>query len=236
VAVNPFRTALAALGVAVLALALASLAAPSLIPTVSEAFVVTGLGLVLALFGAVAVRRRYLASGERTAFGTPESRRSLPRPGTEVDRELAANRVGPETRVTPPDVALIERLKPVAVDVVSRALNCAPATATEKLDDGSWTDDPHAAAFFSGQRAAELRAGQDSFFGAVFDRGPTRADLARRAILELSRLDETPAAEANGDVSGAPDDAERASENSDGTPDGAADEPGTKPEPEASEQ
>lgn len=195
---NRIRYALVALGVCALALALASLAAPSLVPSVSEEFVVVVLGVLLSPLAVAAVQRRRHASGERADFGTPETRRSLPRPGTDVDRELAAGRVGPETRITPPDVGLADRLEPVAVDVVSRALNCAPATAAEKLDDGSWTDDPQAAAFFSGQRAAELRAEERGLFDSVLDRGPTRADLARRAILELSRLDETPASEADG--------------------------------------
>jgi hypothetical protein len=145
--------------------------------------------LGLLAFGAVQRRRR--TDREQADLGEPETRRTFPHPGERTDRELALDRTGKGTRAAPHGVSLRGRIRPIAVDVLTRTRNCSVEEAEQLLETGRWTEDRYAAAFFSSSRAAEVYAREGRVIDALMGRQPSRSDLARRAILELSEMDET---------------------------------------------
>jgi hypothetical protein len=77
---------------------------------------------------------------------TPETVVTGPRPG-EALRPIDE---GIRPPIAPGDRRRIEeRLRRVAVETVVQRDGCAREAAAERVDDGSWTDDPVAAAFFA---------------------------------------------------------------------------------------
>lgn len=142
------------------------------VPTVAGVLLfVVGIGLVLdsgfisggvgasmadyvaafALFGALLVARAALVAEQSSAEPpTVETKADLPVPGTEVDDLLAKIDANPLDRIEEHD-ELRERLGTIAAAVFSDLYGVREAAAREALADGTWTDDPHAAAFFMGQ-------------------------------------------------------------------------------------
>ncbi|WP_158059432.1 DUF7269 family protein [Halorussus halophilus] len=77
------------------------------------------------------------------------------------------------------------RIRKTAVSVVANAQDCSGGEANGRLNDGSWTDDPRAAAFFAERGVADvpLRARiRDWASGEAFER------QARHAVAEMERL------------------------------------------------
>lgn len=75
--------------------------------------------------------------------------------GEEFDRRLAAaGRVGERTAEA--EALVREDLRRLAVDVYQRAHRCDWETAARAVEDGSWTDDPTAAAFVGGADAPDI--------------------------------------------------------------------------------
>lgn len=72
--------------------------------------------------------------------------------------------------------AVRERLRAVAVDRIVADTGCSPETAHERLDSGSWTDDPVAAALFT-DAPSSTRAQVRSLLGgpSAFERRVDRA-------------------------------------------------------------
>ena len=96
-------------------------------------------------------RRRLL-----TDPGEPERRAPAAVPGSDLDERIA--------RVANPAPGgyrdrrdLRDRVREVAVDAVARDRNCSPEAAATAVDDGTWSDDPVAAAFFDTRTAYPLR-------------------------------------------------------------------------------
>jgi hypothetical protein len=86
----------------------------------------------------------------------PETEQDLPVPGDEFDRDVDDAERGPgpvnRQRISPGVRAsrrVENRLEDAAVDAISRKWGCSREQAREALWDGSWTDDPYAAAFFT---------------------------------------------------------------------------------------
>ncbi len=220
--VSRLRTALVALGVATLGLGLGLALVPSLAPSLPAEPLVLVPAAVLALLALGAVQRRRKTEREQADLGEPERRRTFPHPGETTDRELALDRTGKETRAAPHGVSLRERVRPVAIDVLTRTRNCSVEDAEALLESGEWTDDRYAAAFFSSSRAAEVYAREGRVIDALMGRQPSRSDLARQAILELSELDETASFEYGPEdsVEGVPDGTEGSGTGSEDTADG----------------
>ncbi|QUO47536.1 MULTISPECIES: DUF7269 family protein [Halorubrum] len=96
-------------------------------------------------------RRRLL-----TDPGEPERRAPAAVPGSDLDERIA--------RVASPAPGgyrdrrdLRDRVREVAVDAVARDRNCSPEAAATAVDDGTWSDDPVATAFFDTGTAYPLR-------------------------------------------------------------------------------
>jgi hypothetical protein len=184
------RGVLAVLGAAALLGALALAVVPGAAPAFAGDPLVVIAAFVLAVFAALAVQRRREAERQQAPPGSPEDRRSLPRPGADIEREIAIGHLSPETYPTSPRLGERRELRPVAVDVLTRARNCSPAAAEEMLDAGTWTDDPCAAAFFSPERAEELPGKAGGVVARVLRVRPGREEVTRRTVLELAAIDE----------------------------------------------
>jgi len=189
--VSRFRSALVALGVVTLGLGLALAVVPAFAPSLPSEPLVLLPAAVLGLLAFGAVQRRRRTDREQADLGEPETRRTFPHPGETTDHELALDRTGKETRAAPHGVSLRERIRPIAIDVLTRTRNCSVEDAEGLLETGEWTEDRYAAAFFSSSRAAEVYAEEGRVIDALMGSQPSRSDLARRAILELSEMDET---------------------------------------------
>ena len=108
--------------------------------------------------------------------------------GTEVDRVLDGDETDANARKR-----ANERMLRTAVSVVADADNCSRQTARTRLDAGTWTGDPRAAAFFAGDRTrVPLRTRvRDWASGESYER------WARHAVAEVEALaaDKSPGAE-----------------------------------------
>ena len=179
------------LGVSGLALAVV----PGLAPTVGVGdLLVTAVG-TLALLGAVRIARdRLRAPVTWTETPEPEAPQSLPTPGDEFDATLA-DAAGYDRESVAARDRLRARLAAVATTVVARNEGIDEATARDRLADGTWTDDPHAAAFFGdddsgvgiGVRARDLVRSE-----------PVFVRRARRTVAVLTRLAEPTAPDDGG--------------------------------------
>ena len=68
------------------------------------------------------------------------------------------------------------RIRETAIAVIAAAENCNHADAARRIDDGSWTGDPRAAAFLGGARHAPLRIRiRDWASGEGYERWATHA-------------------------------------------------------------
>ncbi|MFB6129789.1 MAG: DUF58 domain-containing protein [Salinigranum sp.] len=137
--------ALAAAGVVALAVALAVLASPGLLAVSLDRLAVTAVG-VLALLVAVGVARRRLHHEYRqAATPDPELPADVPPPGADLDDVLA--QFDDSRPVYYFGSSLRRGLDAAAVAVLVRYHNLSVEEARERLADGTWTDDPYAAAF-----------------------------------------------------------------------------------------
>jgi hypothetical protein len=124
-------------------------------------------------------RRRLL-----TDPGEPERRAPAAVPGSDLDERIA--------RVASPSPGgyrdrrdLRDRVREVAVDAVARDRNCSREAAAAAVDDGTWTEDPAAAAFFDTRTAYSLRV---RLSAAV--RGRSRYWYGLRAAIdEIERIE-----------------------------------------------
>jgi len=128
--------------------------------------VARGVVLVLAVVAGLLGARTLLAmSGERDPDGSPPSERRLGRSrppesrlaGWRVDEALArATAVEPDRRPSQRahDVQTVrQRLRDAAVRTLASRHDLSRDRAAEMVDDGSWTDDPRAAAFLGSAAA-----------------------------------------------------------------------------------
>jgi hypothetical protein len=146
------------------------------------------IGLVALLAGGLAVRARFTASNTQKELSTPERKRTHPTPGDEFDSQLASltprgRRQGARERR-----AVRDRLDEVAISVLVRDGD-SEAVAREQLTRGTWTDDPHAAAFFAEERAADVPI--EDRFRVAFSSEPNSRKQARHAIDALARIADT---------------------------------------------
>jgi len=104
----------------------------------------------LAVLGALLVARRS-QTADRSSPEPPtvETKAELPVPGEEVDDLLAKIDADPLGNVTGRD-KLRDRLTEIAVTLLTDRYGLREVAVRETLDAGTWTADPHAAAFFTG--------------------------------------------------------------------------------------
>jgi len=170
-----------ALGVVLGVIGLVALAVPS-VTTVLPAndAVVLGLGAVLVLGGAREVWRRRETDPAYAETADTEEPVELP---TTFDRRLdrltsVLYRGNVRHRVR-------DEVRDAAVDTLRRRFDYTEAEATRALREGTWTDDPFAASFFS-HRPPDV--GAVSRMRELARSGTTFQHRARRAVEELHRL------------------------------------------------
>lgn len=108
------------------------------------------LGLVALILAVLRIQRRRNAERRQTETPEPETPVSLPRPGGDVDVRIRnLKRVVGRGQVKSERQDLDTRLEELAIRVIARRDDVSRDTARSRLHDGSWTDDPLAAAYFA---------------------------------------------------------------------------------------
>lgn len=176
-----------AVGVGCVLAGLSVVLAPSLAVEVTSN-VLTVIGVLAGLAGIAAVYERVTTNERRVEPPTPEHRRSFQVPGETFDQQLAT--LGPRNRgrSASNERAVRDRLDGLAVAVLVRDGD-TEAAAREHLAEGTWTDDPHAAAFFAEARASDVPL--EARLRAAFSAEPSTRRRARHAVDALSRIAET---------------------------------------------
>ncbi len=163
------------------ALGLAGLLAPRYIDlapppgtTLVFLFLAVGIGIPL-LFA-----RRMGLETERPSLPVPECRAPVETPGERFD-SLLADAAIERGRASYALKRLHRRMREVAIETLVAHGRLTPAEATERLENGSWTDDPVAAAF--------LRYAPDNLAGAgvIRDGASGAREAVERTVDELVR-------------------------------------------------
>jgi len=168
-------------GVALVAVPGLSLGVPTLLAAL--------LALVVLLIAAL-VATSYLVNPERPAVSlpAPERRPRYRRPGGEfralVDSVGLAGRRAVDADDETPRERLHAELNGLAVAVLVRTTGCQPAEARDRLDNGAWTDDDRAAAFFTDGLTPPLSVRERLPVPAT---DPPLVRRARHAVRELGR-------------------------------------------------
>lgn len=180
------RRVLLALGLVFAALGVAVAAMPSIVSVVRlpdvPRVVVAALAVVFALATHAARKQADFRDPDDAAVRATglEGRFEPPRPGTEIDTELAT---GPRDGASGADNRLRERLRVLAVRVLADAEGWSEEEAHRRLEDGTWTDDRTAAALFSEQVSPSASDLVVSFAGVE----SAREREVRHALAELER-------------------------------------------------
>ncbi|WP_323674804.1 hypothetical protein [Halorubellus sp. PRR65] len=179
------ETATSALGVAFVVVGFAMLFVPGFASVfdANELFLsLIGLGFALQTVRVVNARRR--TPYEQAETADPEIAQELPTPGDDFDDlmdQAAAVRYSGDQRD-----AVRERLHAAAVAVVVRTEGLSREQAVERVENGSWTDDPYAAAFFTGEISGTSVLQRVSLFDRSRSQFERWATHAAREIAELS--------------------------------------------------
>ena len=143
-----------------------------------------GAGLLVAASALVSRERSGL---RQTETPTPERPVTAPAAGDAVDEAIGSRTallpvVGQNRREQ-----LRERLRTAAVETRVRRGECAPEEARRRLDEGTWTDDPEAAAFLTGREPdSEAR------IAALLRLEPWSRRGARRAVRAVAEQEDEP--------------------------------------------
>ena len=176
----------AVVGVALGVLGIAALAAPGLttgLPT--DDALVTVLGAVLVLGGFREVQRRRSTDPSYAETADTEQAIELPTPGADFDDRLAA--FSAQLYNAAERDRLRSQLADVAVATLRRRFDYAADEARAALDDRTWTDDPVAAALFSGTEPGD---GPLDRVRSMFRPDAAFTRRARHAVDELYRIAE----------------------------------------------
>jgi hypothetical protein len=146
---------LTAVGLAAVALGVLMVVQPSVASAVGvdyAAVIVVGL---LALVQGVRVARARRAS-EIQGAETPdvETVETMPTPGDDFDRRIAEWRSGSRRTRIRERTDLRDVLEDAATTAVADRENCSREAAAERIESGTWTDDPHAASLLGGPGTA----------------------------------------------------------------------------------
>ncbi|WP_439025783.1 DUF7269 family protein [Haloarchaeobius sp. DT45] len=180
------RTLLSVLGVGVAAVAFTLV----LFPDVAAGFSMNEMILIVVgvatlaqgvRIGASRVQNRYV----QAETPDPEQSQELPTPGDEFDELL--REAGTDRRRLDSRERVSDRLERAAVATIARTQGCSLSEAKRRIDEGEWTDDPYAAAFFTGEMTGT------SLLSRVDLLGSTQSQYHRWAVhaaTEIARLSE----------------------------------------------
>lgn len=148
------------------------------------------------------VRGRMRTTIEIAETDDPETEQDLTVPGEDFDEWIAS--LASTGRLVRSDVTgsgagrdhlirnrnrVRDRLEEAAVATISNKWGCPEARARQALREGTWTDDPYAAAYFTGEPPAVGLRERVSYVFSSQGRYQRRANRAARAIADLSTAD-----------------------------------------------
>ena len=177
------RRRLALLGIALFGVGLALALAPGVGAALGGTdAVLVAIGIAAIGLGAVEAAGRREVAFEPTEPDPVEEPQPLATPGQALDEAVEyAHVTGIDEREA--GEGLRERLRPVAVATLTRHGGYTREEAVAALEDGSWSDDRFAAAFFADASSRERIVERSSLLG-----GETTRREAEHAIDELAAL------------------------------------------------
>jgi hypothetical protein len=145
----------------------------------------TVVAVVAVAGGGAAVRARLRTDERDIDLPTPESARTQPTPGAGFDDDITALAPGGRMQGASERRAVRDRLDGLAVAVLVRDGD-SERRACEALAEGTWTDDPYAAAFFAEARASDVPL--EERLRAAFSSEPSSRRRARHAADALAHI------------------------------------------------
>lgn len=150
---NALRRGALAVGLVLVGGGLAVVVAPDLAAGLNPSSVlVSAIGVLALLTGLAGVRARLGTEFSRADLPDPERRVATTVPGSDADENLATLSARTRYRLMTGH-SLRRRVRAAAIDVLV-AEGYTETDAEAALAEGTWTDDPYAAAFFTGESAA----------------------------------------------------------------------------------
>ncbi|MCF2166125.1 MULTISPECIES: DUF7269 family protein [Halobacterium] len=143
---------------------------------------VAGLAAVFALTRGIDRHHTAFRTADEARNETLEPRIEAPRPGADIDARRHERADRRDAGAGGPQFSA--RLRTVTVRALADAHGIAPAEAERRLDEGTWTDDRTAAAFF----AEDVDPPAPAVITTVVSADPARERQARHVVAELQRL------------------------------------------------
>lgn len=182
------RRIAATLGVALAVVGLVALAVPGVLGSLpTDRAMVLVLGVLLVLGGLRELQRRRATDREYAETPDTEEVVELPTPGDEFDKRF--DRLSMTRYRTTERERLREEVEEVTEETLVRRRGLSPEAARESMYEGTWTDDPYAAAVFSGQAPA---VGRVERVREYFSSRPTFTRRTERVAAELAALVDDP--------------------------------------------
>jgi hypothetical protein len=141
--------------------------------------------IVALVGGAAAVRSRFRTEETESDLPTPESAGEFSTPGEGFDDDVAALAPGGRMRGASQRRTIRDRLDELALRVLIRQ-GVNEQAAREQLAEGTWTDDPYAAAFFAEAHASDVPL--EERLRAAFSGEPSERRRARHAADALAAI------------------------------------------------
>lgn len=187
------RRILLGLGIVLLALGIVTMVVVRpLVDVLPSSFaLVAAVGVLCVVLGIWMVRRGYRTEYHQSIVPDVEFPISTPAPGTDFDTALY-NLIEYREGTVKYREQIQERLGEAAVSVIRNRTNCSREDAIRRLEDGSWTENTHAAAFFTGgspperSLAARLLGRGDESAYATWVRSTVEAIVERAGLPETT--------------------------------------------------
>ncbi|SEW07947.1 DUF7269 family protein [Halobacterium jilantaiense] len=182
------RRILLALGVVLAALGFAVAVQPSLARTLRfpplPTIVIAALAAAFALSAGIARSSTEFRdeTDDEDRNESLEPRFEPPRPGEDIDARLREGSGSFRTNLD--DAQFSDRLRSVTVRALVDARGLAPEEAERQLDEGTWTDDRAAAAFF----AEDVDSPATDVFDAILSADPVYERQAEHVVRELRHI------------------------------------------------
>jgi len=151
---NDDHPVLTTVGIAAVALGVLMVVQPGLAAAIGVDYAaVLLIGLIALVQGLRVARSRQRSEIRGAETPDVETVETMPTPGDEFDETVASLRSGPRRVLIRERADLRETLEAAALTAVADRENCSREAAAEMIEDGSWTDDVHAAALLGGPAA-----------------------------------------------------------------------------------
>ncbi|MFC4438359.1 MULTISPECIES: DUF58 domain-containing protein [Natrialbaceae] len=146
------------------------------------------IAVIVGLLAVVIGIRSLLNRGDanRTPTPDPERRTAVPVPGETLAESIGAFRTA-KTSYTPTSRRTTDGLRAAAIAALTRFDGRTEEEATQQLEDGTWTDDPVAAAFLSSSIEPPSRSVRDRL-AAVASRKSRFYTQVRRAVAAIAAI------------------------------------------------